>query len=296
MQPRPDPGRRLVHPLAEAGPRSKGRVLVVHPGALPPTVHRHLADALPDGVGVDVLDLQGLGEYADLAASGCLTSAASVESLARRLTTEIDDRVPLGGRYVLVGWSFGGVVAHAMTCHDLLPRLPERLVLLDSIAPVPGYKATVEELEPSLLVDWFAMYLGARRGQLLQPAPDSRLDRLDWVLEAGLQTGALAPGTGLPGLAKLYGRFLDGLRLNSHLVDGHRPAVSPVPTVAVRAERSLLAEQGPLGWDRITTAPLPVITCPGDHYSMLTDPAAAARVAGVITAQLATTLPRETQR
>ncbi|MFJ8042735.1 alpha/beta fold hydrolase [Kitasatospora sp. NPDC096147] len=279
MQPR-SRGPVLVLPLRPAGPGGR-TVHLVHPGALAAQVHHTLAEALPEGTGLTVLDLSAVPEYGEAALTGG-RAETTVGALAERLVAELGD-----GPVSLVGWSFGGVVAQAMV--ELLPagRRPEQLVLLDSIAPTEEYQQPDEALEPPLLLGWFAMYLGAKRGRPV-PLADGALDGLGvdqglpLVLDAGTGSGALLPGTPLPGLRKLYDTYVDGLLRNNRLTAPHRPVPSSVPLVLVKAERSLIPGDPTLGWQPLAPRGLGLAVAPGDHYTMLTRPDAARAVARLL--------------
>ncbi|OXY91965.1 thioesterase domain-containing protein [Streptomyces diastatochromogenes] len=255
---------------AAAGRRT---VYVVHPGALAAQVHRGLADALPEGDGLTVLDLGALDEYAQAALNGGRADT-TVPALAGRLLAAMEPvRVP----YTLAGWSFGGVLALAMTRAMPAERRPERLVLLDSIAPTEEYKQPDEALEPDLLLGWFAMYLGAKRGKPFGLGPDAIAGRgvddgLPVVLDAAVAAGALLPGTPLPGLRKLYDTYVDGLLRNNRLTAPYRPDPAPLPLVLVQAERSLVPDDPTLGWTPLAPHGLTRYGCPGDHYTMLSRP------------------------
>lgn len=254
-------------------------VFVVHPGAMPPTVHRVLAAALPDGHGLTVLDLSALPEYQSPARTDRWADT-TVERLAERLLALLDEEQPECPP-VLAGWSFGGVVAHTMV-HAMAPhRRPGRLVLLDSIAPTESHQRSDDELETRLLLGWFAMYLGAKRGRAVD-VRDGRIagdDGLAVVLETAIAAGALTADVSLPGLRKLYETYVDGLLRNNHLTAGHRPPPARIPLVLVKAERSLIPGERDLGWHALAGHGLTVHPCPGDHYTMLTRPDAAAAIA-----------------
>ncbi|PYC77996.1 thioesterase [Streptomyces tateyamensis] len=285
MRPRPEQGGRPqpgpVHRLRAAQP-GHGTVHLVHPGALAAEVHRNLADALPDGDGLTVLDLSGLPAYFEAALTGGRADT-TVQALAERLVAELE----LAPGDTLVGWSFGGVVAQAMV--ELLPadRRPRELVLLDSIAPTEGYQQPDEALDAPLLLGWFGMYLGAKRGRPV-PLDPARLagcgteDGLLLVLDAAVAAGALLPDTSLPGLRKLYETYVDGLLRNNRLTAPYRPVPASVPLVLVTAERSLLPGDRTLGWQPLARHGLTVHSCPGDHYTMLTRPDAAALIAELV--------------
>ncbi|MBY8870147.1 MULTISPECIES: thioesterase domain-containing protein [Streptomyces] len=276
----------VVHRHRTAAP-GRHTVYLVHPGALDASVHRGLAEALPAGVGLTVLDLGGLPEYWQAALTGG-HAATTIDALASRLLTAVQV-AHIEGDYVLAGWSFGGVVAHAMAGLPARHGRPTRLVLLDSIAPVEDYKHDDDALEPSLLLGWFTMYLGAKRGRPLHLGAERLAglgvdDGLKLVLEAAVAAEVLLPSTSLPGLRKLYDTYVDGLLRNNRLTNPHQPLPAPVPVVLVKAERSLIPEDRTLGWEPLAPHGLEVHTCPGDHYTMLTRADAASVVASLLDA------------
>ncbi|MFD8395948.1 thioesterase domain-containing protein [Streptomyces sp. NPDC059680] len=284
MQPPRSPERSIIHRYRVADPDGH-TVYLVHPGALDTSVHRGLAQALPAGVGLTVLDLSGLPEYWQAALTGG-RATTTVEDLAFRLLTALHvDHIC--GSYVLAGWSFGGVVAHAMAGLPTSHRRPERLVLLDSIAPVEAYKQDDDVLEPSLLLGWFTMYLGAKRGRTV-PLDAVRLanlgvdDGLKLVLEAAIAAEVLLPSTPLPGLRKLYDTYVDGLLRNNRLTNPYRPLPAPLPVLLAKAERSLIPQDRTMGWESLAPHGLEVHSCPGDHYTMLIRADAAAVIASLL--------------
>ncbi|KQV19128.1 MULTISPECIES: thioesterase domain-containing protein [unclassified Kitasatospora] len=278
MPPR-RPGPVAALPLRRAAVGGH-TVHLVHPGALAPQVHRTLAEALPEGVGLTVLDLSAVPEYGEAALTGgrAETTVEALADWAAGLTSH---------QFSLVGWSFGGVVAQAMVERLPADRRPERLVLLDSIAPTEEYQQPDEALEPPLLLGWFAMYLGAKRGRPVPLDPAALLgcgvdDGLPLVLDAATASGALLPDTPLPGLRKLYDTYVDGLLRNNRLTAPYRPKSSSVPLVLVKAERSLIPEDPTLGWQPLAPHGLSLAVAPGDHYTMLTRPDAAQAIARLV--------------
>ena len=265
-------------------PRS---VSIVHPGALPSSVYDGLAGRLPIEYGIHLLNLQGLAQYQQAALTGG-RSELSVVDIAEFFARRVREVLRPGEDHALVGWSFGGVIAHAMTAHLTAGTAPTQLVLLDSIAAVPGYQAQIDDLDEQTLLRWFAMYLGAKRGAPAQPGaacPGS----LEDVLAAMTDSGVLLPGTTIAGLAKVFAVYVDGLRRNSLLTRAFQAVPSQIATTVVRARRSLLAESGPMGWDQVCSPSLQVLTGEGDHYSMLTDAGTTALVAGIVRSVLTPT-------
>ncbi|WP_431679137.1 thioesterase domain-containing protein [Kitasatospora sp. KL5] len=284
MRPRRDAGPAVVHRLAEPAD-GRGTVYLVHPGALAATVHRTLAAALPPGTGLTVLDLSALPAYWEAALTGGRADT-SIEELADRIGEELA-ALHDGGPYALAGWSFGGVVAQALVGRMPAGLRPERLVLLDSIAPTPEYQQPDDALEPPLLLGWFAMYLGAKRGRPVtvdegRLAGCSTEDGLRLVLAAAAGSGALPADTPPAGLRKLYDTYVDGLLRNNRLTVPYTARACGVPLVLVTAERSLLPGDRTLGWEALAPHGLDVHHCPGDHYTMLDRPDAAAVIARLL--------------
>ncbi|MDG9702017.1 thioesterase domain-containing protein [Streptomyces sp. DH37] len=281
-RPRPE----LVRAFGDgAGAPGGTRVLVIHPGALPAAHYAGLAAALPPGAGLHVMDLEQVPEYFRAALdSGRVTT--SIDGLAARAADEFRARGLLSGPWTLLGWSFGGVVGHALAGLLEEAERPLRLVLLDSIAPVPGYVQPEDAIGHRLALPWFCMYLAAKRDgdpdALPAAFPDVAEDRpeeaLDRVLRAGLDSGILRPGTTLPGLRKVYDTYLDGLRRNNRLAAAHDPRPVSLPITLLRPRRGLLDTPDPLGWSRLGDD-LRTGHVPGDHYSMLRDPEALRRIA-----------------
>jgi thioesterase domain-containing protein len=255
---------------------------MVHPGALDADVHLALARALPEQAGLAVLDLSAVPEYAGAAFNGGRADT-TIEALADRLLDELA-RAHDGTPYVLAGWSFGGVLAQAMVERQAADKRPVRLVLLDSIAPTQEYKPDDDELDPPLCLGWFALYLGAKRGQQVRLA-DSELagcgtdDGLVIVRDAAVASGALRPDTPVFGLRKLYETYVDGLLRNNRLTTPYYPSPASMPLVLIRADRSLIPGDPTLGWDELTPHGFQTYLSPGDHYTMLSRPDAVAVIA-----------------
>ncbi|WP_217250869.1 thioesterase domain-containing protein [Streptomyces sp. AC602_WCS936] len=285
---RPD-GRRPAPPLIQAFGTESGtprrRVLVVHPGALPAGHYAELATALPPHTELHVVDLEQVPEYFQAALRGG-RAGTTVPELAATAAGALRSRGLFDRPWALVGWSFGGVVGHAMTALLDPEELPRRAVLLDSIAPVPDYTRDDDEVGADLVMPWFCMYLAAKRGGTLTapaagPAGPGDVDGpLTAVLGQALDHGVLRPGTTLPGLRKVYDAYLDGLLRNNRLVRGFRPGPARVPVTLLRPERGLLDTPAPLGWEQLA-GDLRVEHTPGDHYSMLRDPVAMKSAAAI---------------
>jgi pimeloyl-ACP methyl ester carboxylesterase len=280
----------LVHPWSSTeAPRFS--VQIVHPGALSVDVYKTLAKALPEAE-IHALDLGALPEFAQAALTGG-EPPMRLEELAAWCLQALGDHPLAANPVVLVGWSFGGVVAHAMAAQLPADRLPRAVVLLDSIAPVPSFRYQEADFDVAVVLDWFAMYLGAKRHVPLTVGTATFAGLglkagLIAVLADGIATGALLPGTTYAGLRKVYDTYADGLRRNSLFVDVYRAAAARTPLVLLRARHGLLPGGDDLGWGELAgpgpRGGLIVETCPDDHYTMLTAPESVAAIARAIRA------------
>jgi thioesterase domain-containing protein len=291
MRPERLGGRQLMRVFGGDGDGREVSVLAVHPGALSVDHYAGLAAALPSGTAVHVVDLEQEPEYFQVALDGGRT-VTSIDRLATRTLEAVRARGALATPWTLLGWSFGGVVGHALTGLLAESEQPRRLVLLDSIAPVAGFVQPEDAVGHGLTLPWFCMYLAAKRGGTTTSLPtdfpglsgDEPDEALETVLCTGLESGVLRPGTTLPGLRKVYLTYLEGLRRNNRLAAAHRPQATQVPLTLLRPERSLLTTPDPLGWSALS-ADLATGNTPGDHYSMLREPEALRRIASALTTQ-----------
>lgn len=277
--------RPVLHELGGDG-RGGPLVAMVHPGVFPATVYRRLADdvvgELGAGCEVVVLDLPSVPEYWRATMSdGPLD--ISIEEIADRFNAELAGRAGRAPVTVLVGWSFGGVVGYAMV--ERGTAAPE-LLLLDSIAPAERFPEDMSLARPVLL-SWFAKYLGAKRGVPIPLTKDhfattSVEDGLAMVRDAAAEQGAMRADTAVVGLRKLYDTFVDGLVRQTKLTNAYQAPPARRELTLVKPDGSLRPANPDLGWSAIAAEGIEVHGGPGDHYTMLSDPAATAVIAGLI--------------
>jgi thioesterase domain-containing protein len=286
MQPRSELRHRrpapLVTTLTSGEPAARLQVYAIHPGALPTTGWQGLAAALPGDVAVHVASLDALPEYL-MAAAPTATTTPQLSDLAAQVAAALPD--PDGLPAVLVGWSFGGVVAYELAA--TLPHRPAALVLLDSIAPVDAFTVDDRELvDGDTLIRWFGMYLAAKRGSALPAGTDltgtTETDRLARLLDWCTGTGVLPADTPPAGLLKLYRSFLGGLSRNNRVVRGYRPPPTDLPTALVKPAGSLLPHHDALGWPTLARSRFTLHPTPGDHYTMLQQPSVWRAVADLV--------------
>ncbi|GAA3779322.1 hypothetical protein GCM10022403_012480 [Streptomyces coacervatus] len=296
MSPRPDTAtprqRGVAHPLLTsprpADPAAR-TVVAVHPGALPATAWQTVAARLPADHALHLCDLGNVPEYFAAALVPTL-SVIGVRELADRCLTELTAAGLTDRPFTLVGWSFGGVVAYEIAARLDAQRPGDRvedLVVLDSIAPVAAFARPDEDLQPAMLLGWFAMYLGAKRGRRLALEPSAldglgEEDGLGVLLTEAVAQGLLPEGTEHAGLRKLYGAFHTGLVRNNRCTVGYLPAPLDRTVTVVKPERSLLPDSPDLGWSELSGRPLRQLAVPGDHYTMLRQPGTAQALAAVL--------------
>lgn len=281
--------RPLVHELSGPGDERRPLVAVVHPGVLPASDYQGLADELSSDHTVIVLDVTGIPEYWDAAMSG-RSLDLSIEHLADRFLPELTSRAAAAPAVVLVGWSFGGVVAYAMAQRWPADGAtgPDRvdLMVLDTMAPCEQLPEDLTLATPVLL-SWFAKYLGAKRKARLRLEEErfalTSLDKgLEVVRDAAAELGVLARETPVVGLRKVYDTFVDGLLGYTTLTNPYRPQPTDRELTLVKPEGSLRPKSRDLGWSALVPAGVRVRPCEGDHYTMLADPAAAVTIAGIV--------------
>ncbi|MFF3650895.1 alpha/beta fold hydrolase [Streptomyces sp. NPDC002181] len=289
MSPRPDPtaARPVLRLLRDADGPAGRRICAVHPGALAAAEWETLAARLPADTALHLLDLGNVPEFLT-AALDPRAPAVSIGDLAARCLDELAAARIDTGPFTLAGWSFGGVVAYEIAARlDATGRgaLLRDLVLLDSIAPVPAFKRTDELLDAAMLLDWFVMYLGAkRRSPFTVSIPPLAVpeDGLHLVLDAAVAQGLLPADTELAGLRKLYAAYQGGLSRNNRCTAPYEPGPLERPLALVKPERSLLPAEGDLGWSGLSSHPVRQVDVPGDHYTMLRDPEAVNALVGLL--------------
>jgi amino acid adenylation domain-containing protein len=217
--------------------------------------YRAIIDALPQ---TPVYGLELVDE--DLA-DDLPVRAAKYAALVADAFTGASDR-----ELTLLGWSFGGVLAHAMTLplarHGISVR---RLVMLDSYVAeaLPMHDRIVDE---ALLLAAFAVDLGVDPGFAMglssQPVPQAQQRLLQMLHDAGL-----APDTFIvEQLQQAFTRFC----ANHRALQQYRPHVHDGDVTLVRATSNPLFSQAPqlLGWQS-SAANVNIVDTNCDHYAVV---------------------------
>ena len=109
------------------------------------------------------------------------------------------------------------------------------------------------------------------------PLPDA----LAHVHEQCLDQNVLPQDITLSRLRALFEGYAEGVCRNGRLANAYRPMRLPDRIALVKPEGSLFPDSRTLGWHALAGAGLNVVSCPGDHYSLLTQPAAVARLSAI---------------
>ncbi|MFG2773472.1 hypothetical protein [Streptomyces sp. NPDC048350] len=324
-----------------ATPPGGRTVYAVHPGALPVATWANLAGALPQDTGFVVLDVGAVPAYVEAAlnpGASDLTVDRLVDILIDAYRADIGGTAAGGaggveaggaggaeavgagraeavgaggaeavgggtaGPVTFVGWSFGGVLAHGMTERLKPEERPDGIVLLDSIAPTETYTYAEDDfVDPRIVLRWFAMFLGAKRGTdvpfrtpSFPPAATSSevpsstvgadhvLAGLEQLLQDAVACGALPEGTPVQSIRKLFDAYTAGLLRNNRLTSPYRPLPATVPLTQIKARHSLIPSDPTLGWAELAVGTVEAHSVPGDHYTMLIRPDASRAIAGLI--------------
>ncbi|MFF5937302.1 thioesterase domain-containing protein [Streptomyces sp. NPDC012508] len=293
-----------------ATPPGGRTVYAVHPGALPVATWANLAGALPQDTGFAVLDVGAVPAYVEAAlnpGASDLTVDRLVDILIDAYRADVAGSAEAGGGgpagpVTFVGWSFGGVLAHGMTERLKPEERPDGIVLLDSIAPTETYTYAEDDfVDPRIVLRWFAMFLGAKRGTdvpfrtpSVPPAATSSevpssavgadhvLAGLEQLLQDAVACGALPEGTPVQSIRKLFDAYTAGLLRNNRLTSPYRPLPATVPLTQIKARHSLIPSDPTLGWAELADRTVEAHSVPGDHYTMLIRPDASRAIAGLI--------------
>ncbi|MGH3657016.1 MAG: AMP-binding protein, partial [Micromonosporaceae bacterium] len=250
-------GRCLV-PLARHG---RPPVVLVHPVGGDLLCYRPLVSALADRY--DVFGVQAVPE----------TAATSVTELAREYLREVRGAIP-AGPYRIVGWSLGGVVAHAMGELLVADGQDCSVVMIDPwLAPSEGAAAT-----ESALVSAFLSNLTG--GEPVEGVPDGADPLIDaWSRLRRERPDIAALDT--DELVRRYRTFAGNTRaLLAHTVST-APGLTPV---VIEASEGLPGTAGQyLAPWRVAAASAPAryLRVAGDHFAVL-DPAVSRRIATLV--------------
>ncbi|TXS39651.1 non-ribosomal peptide synthetase [Streptomyces sp. t39] len=267
------------------------------PGDFGPLVRLSGGDGNPwffvHPAGGNVLCYRGLAEARDrpflaLQAPGPATGREPVDdvpALAALYAEAITAERP-HGPYRIGGWSSGAVIAaEVVRLLEERGESVERLVVVDSPAPLPGVRAAEDPVDETRMLLWFLEDLDigfdARTpgaGTLTGPAGAPVAERLGTALDALRERGLATPGTDRGELADTFAVF-------RAVVDAcNRFAASPVAAdvTVLRATDGQVSEfaghphadDPDWGWSALTTGAVDTRRVPGTHHTLLSGPSA----------------------
>ncbi|KEF06260.1 hypothetical protein DF17_15275 [Streptomyces rimosus] len=199
----------------------------------------------------------------------------TIEEMARAYVTRLRDVQPTGP-YHLLGWSFGGLIAHAMAT-----RLQEDgeevalLALLDSYPPVPGAapSTTDQEEEQTALLEFLGIDPAEFGGTAPTPEELARLLADDPITYAALGTERLLA------IGRIIGR---GVRASREF----RPAVFHGDPVFFRATEDQAADLRPESWAPYTEGHIEIHPVDCAHSDMLEQRSALTKITAVLSEKL----------
>jgi thioesterase domain-containing protein len=175
------------------------------------------------------------------------------------------------GPYLLGGWSLGGAVAYEMARQlEREGAAVDRVVLIDSFPPGGFWH---DEMSEASLVASFAGDLARLLGIGGIALPEGfgdrgRDDALGWLGVRAEEAGLLPPGRGAVELERRFATFA----ANHRAMAGYAGGPSAAPLLLLRASEPAAVEPDH-GWERVAGQPVEVHELPGDHYTLLQEPA-----------------------
>ncbi|MFI0366165.1 amino acid adenylation domain-containing protein [Streptomyces rimosus] len=213
---------------------------------------RHLDPDVPV-YAVQAAGLDGSGNLPD-----------SVEEMAGHYVDRIMETQP-DGPYHLLGWSFGGIVAHRMA--DLLERRGKRVALLTLLDCHPVGTVTREEVEESLAKVRTADVYRAMLGLFDIELDDDEAARLTHESTVDLLR---TKNTALAGLSETEVRAMTEVTINNARIGldvTHRPVSAPALVLAASEETAHQLLPGM--WDPYFTGDVEFREIPCEHTHML---------------------------
>ncbi|MGB3290169.1 MAG: condensation domain-containing protein, partial [Burkholderiaceae bacterium] len=251
--------------------------ICVHPIAGDVSVFLDLARAMPPQLPFWALQAPGLEEGQE--------PLATVQALAESNLQALAKRGKPAPRWI-GGYSFGGLVAFEMARQLAAQgRMPERVVILDTPAPLP--RASILNADPDYAqAEWLLRMIDVRARFQGRPTPLDLEEllalpaerRFDLALARSHAAGLLPPAATAAWLRRAHHCSL--VQYDAYLA--YQPAASScrdLPLALVRAAQPLASDLGEaenaqlalpaMGWQIYTDIDIAVQAIDGDHVSML---------------------------
>lgn len=230
-------------------------------GSLPPVFCMHPAGGLSWVYASLLRELHVERPLYGLQVSGILPEGpfpVSVDALAHEYADAIRQKQPAGPFYIL-GWSFGGVVAHAVAC--LLQQQGEQVAML---AILDSYPSSDDHVKPAMteeeVVQEYVALIGLRQDQLGEKPKDFA------TAFAAAQSAGLIP----PDLdEKATRRSVQMMSHNSFLERTHRSARFHGDILFFEATDNNRRSTSPQAWAAYTTGKIEVHQIACRHHEMM---------------------------
>ena len=209
----------------------------------------------------------------------------TVEAMASSYFTAIKEAVG-PGPYILIGWSFGGLIAFETARHCLQEgHYVKALVLLDAIADTSIALNFIRRDEADMLTHLLQEQFPVDADKIRLRTGD---ERLDYLIELGIKHEVLPSGFDRIRMRRL----LQTYHINALATSRYKPVRSPLKALLVRPEKlslsTLNVPDDPLqGWGTILANGVDCQWVKGNHESMLMEHTAP-ELAMVITTYLQT--------
>lgn len=254
---KPAYSHKVVIPIKKTG--SKTPIFIVHAGGLNVMLYKLIADHLEEDQ--PLYGLQGLGDDGDL------SHLTSIETIASRYLAEIMDNYPQD-RYILMGYSFGGIIAFEMAKQLISAGKEVQLVgILDTFVSSHWYKTTLSNKIISKVLRQIR-----KIGFILNNLGKYPLDTLKYQrLVIGKKLRHLIKSKSDDGILGYSGKIVEAYN-NAYYNYEIQPLDVKICLFKVEKRLYFLDDVRFLGWKPYAKNGLMVKTIPGDHKTFMLEP------------------------
>ncbi|MEA5621832.1 polyketide synthase [Nostoc sp. UHCC 0251] len=257
---------------------SKPPLVCIHPGGLDVSCYHNLARHLDHEQPLYALQPLELDHYYHNNGHQTPVPAYSIEEMAARCL-EVIKKLQPEGPYYLGGWSLGGCVAFEIAQQIRQQGHQVALLALLDVSNSPPNN------ENSILLPWFASYLGARRNTEFsfnyETSHNLNLDQqLSNLLHQAIKADVLASETQLADIHHLFSAYKTGVQTSLQQVQQYDLQTYSDCVTLFQASKTLnqfnvMNDQPQQLWNRLSQVSihnLKTYVVPGDHYTMWLEP------------------------
>ena len=267
-------GAPAISFLSAHGDGGRSPLFFIHPGGIDISTYLAFAEHLDPSQPIHVLQPHGLyGGHFD---QGEVVVEATIAQAASLCASEVL-RLRPEGPYCLAGWSMGGLVAYEMTRQ--LVSAGRSVALLGLLDVMCG-----PARDGSTLVAWFADLLEARTGRSLDYSFGELMElnfeaQVESIWSKAVASEAVHPSMPLEEFRMVFDRYKDALvassfRTREYTLDPRLCADRVVFFNCVELARpERRAVETLFDWSAYSPNGLEIRSVPGNHYSMLFEPA-----------------------